>query len=52
MNVIMLKPVHPSHPTFQSPNGIFTGFVGWNMLEQNMLEGALTGKWMMLDLTY
>jgi alpha,alpha-trehalase len=43
----------PLAPTAaQSPNGIFTGFVGWNMLEQNMLEGALTGKWMMLDLSY
>ena len=43
----------PLAPTAaQSPNGIFTGFVGWNMLEQNMLEGALTGKWMMLDLAY
>ncbi|TRZ75682.1 MAG: hypothetical protein D4R97_02070 [Bacteroidetes bacterium] len=43
----------PLAPTAaQSPNGIFTGFVGWNMLEQNMLEGALTGKWMMLELTY
>jgi len=43
----------PLAPTAeQSPNGIFTGFVGWNMLEQNMLEGALTGKWMMLELNY
>jgi alpha,alpha-trehalase len=43
----------PLAPTAaQSPNGIFTGFVGWNMLEQNMLEGALTGKWMMLELAY
>ena len=43
----------PLAPTAaQSPNGIFTGFVGWNMLEQNMLEGALTGKRMMLELTY
>ena len=41
----------PLAPTAaQSPNGVFTGFVGWNMLEQNMLEGAVTGKWMMLDL--
>jgi alpha,alpha-trehalase len=40
----------PLAPTAaQSPNGIFTGFVGWNLLEQNMLEGAATGKWMMLD---
>jgi alpha,alpha-trehalase len=43
----------PLAPTAaQSPNGIFTGFVGWNMLEQNMLEGAVLGKWMMLDLSY
>jgi alpha,alpha-trehalase len=43
----------PLAPTAaQSPNGIFTGFVGWNMLEQNMLEGALSGKWMMLELNY
>ncbi|MGA3014935.1 MAG: trehalase family glycosidase [Bacteroidales bacterium] len=43
----------PLAPTAaQSPNGIFTGFVGWNMLEQNMLEGAVNGKWMMLDLSY
>jgi alpha,alpha-trehalase len=43
----------PLAPTAeQSPNGIFTGFVGWNLLEQNMLEGAAGGKWMMLDLGY
>ncbi len=43
----------PLAPTAaQSPNGIFTGFVGWNLLEQNMLEGAMNGDWMMLDLTY
>jgi alpha,alpha-trehalase len=41
-----------AHTAAQSPNGIFTGFVGWNMLEQNMLEGAVNGKWMMLDLSY
>ncbi len=32
----------------ESPNHVFTGFVGWNMLVQDMLEGAITGKWMML----
>jgi alpha,alpha-trehalase len=41
----------PLAPTAeQSPNKIFTGFVGWNLLEQNMLEGAINGKWMLLDL--
>jgi alpha,alpha-trehalase len=43
----------PLAPTAaQSPNGIFTGFVGWNLLEQNMLEGALTGNWMLLELSF
>ncbi|MCX6245412.1 MAG: trehalase family glycosidase [Bacteroidetes bacterium] len=43
----------PLTPTAeQSPKGIFTGFVGWNMLEQNMLEGAAGGRWMLLDLSY
>ena len=43
----------PLAPTAaQSPNGIFTGFVGWNLLEQNMLEGAQTGNWMLLQLPY
>jgi alpha,alpha-trehalase len=43
----------PLAPTAaQSPNGIFTGFVGWNMLELNMLEGAMNGEWMMLELPF
>ena len=43
----------PLAPTAaQSPNGIFTGFVGWNLLEQNMLEGAQTGNWMLLELPF
>ncbi len=41
----------PLAPTAeQSPNHIFTGFVGWNMLEQNLLEGAVVNKWMLLEL--
>jgi alpha,alpha-trehalase len=43
----------PLAPTAeQSPGGIFTGFVGWNMLEQNMLEGAVKGQWMLLELPF
>jgi alpha,alpha-trehalase len=39
----------PLAPTAeQSPDGIFTGFVGWNLLAQNMLEGAVEGKWLLL----
>jgi alpha,alpha-trehalase len=41
----------PLAPTAeQSKNGIFTGFVGWDLLVQNMLEGTVKDKWMLLDL--
>ena len=42
----------PLAPTAeQSENGVFTGFVGWNMLIWNMLEGAVERpKWIRLDL--
>jgi len=41
----------PLAPTAeQSQGGIFTGFVGWNMLAQNMLEGVVEGKWLLLEL--
>jgi alpha,alpha-trehalase len=35
----------PLAPTAaQSKDGVFTGFVGWNLLEQNMLEAACDGR--------
>jgi alpha,alpha-trehalase len=34
----------------QSEGGVFTGFVGWNLLAQNMLEGAVENKWLLLKL--
>lgn len=41
----------PLAPTAeQSENGVFTGFVGWNLLTQNMLIGALEGDWLLLSL--
>ncbi|HEY4063325.1 MAG TPA: trehalase family glycosidase [Puia sp.] len=41
----------PLAPTAaQSKNGVFTGFVGWNLLVQNMLEGSLQDRQMLLDL--
>jgi alpha,alpha-trehalase len=41
----------PLAPTAaQSKDGIFPGFVGWNLLVQNMLEGTLENKWMLLDI--
>lgn len=40
----------PLAPTSEeSPNHVFTGFVGWNLLVQDMLQGAIAGKWMMLE---
>ena len=36
----------PLAPTAeQSENGVFTGFVGWNLLIQNMLKGAQGEEW-------
>jgi alpha,alpha-trehalase len=41
----------PLAPTAeQSPGGVFTGFVGWNLLAQEMLEGAVENKWLLLEL--
>ena len=43
----------PLAPTAeQSPNKKFTGFIGWNLLEQNMLEGAENDQWMLLELSF
>ncbi|HEY9166064.1 MAG TPA: trehalase family glycosidase [Candidatus Kryptonia bacterium] len=40
----------PLAPTAEeSPNHIFTGFVGWNLLVQDILQGAIAGKWMTFD---
>jgi alpha,alpha-trehalase len=42
----------PLAPTAaQSEDGIFTGFVGWNLLVLNMLQGAVEGKWLLLELS-
>ncbi len=39
----------PLAPTAEeSPNHVFTGFVGWNLLVQDMLQGAVSDKWMTL----
>ncbi len=41
----------PLAPTAaQSKGGVFTGFVGWNLLEQNMLMAVVDNKWMMLEI--
>ncbi|MGA2625124.1 MAG: trehalase family glycosidase [Bacteroidota bacterium] len=41
----------PLAPTAaQSKGGVFTGFVGWDLLLQNMLMGVVDNNWMMLDI--
>jgi alpha,alpha-trehalase len=41
----------PLAPTaVQSKDGVFTGFVGWNLLVLNMLQGVVEGKWLLLEL--
>jgi alpha,alpha-trehalase len=41
----------PLAPTAeQSPNGVFTGFVGWDLLVQDMLEEAGNGRGSLLEL--
>jgi alpha,alpha-trehalase len=41
----------PLAPTAaQSKDGIFTGFVSWNLLVQNMLMGVVDNNWMMLEI--
>ena len=41
----------PLAPTAeQSKNGVFTGFVGWNLLIQNMFMGILENNWLLLEI--
>ncbi len=41
----------PLAPTAeQSPGGVFSGFVGWNLTVENMLEGAVNDDWMLLTI--
>ncbi len=41
----------PLAPTAaQSKGGVFTGFVGWDLLLQNMLMGVVDNNWMMLEI--
>ena len=42
------EPLAPSAD--QTEDGAFTGFVGWNLLVQNMLEGVVENRWALLEL--
>ena len=41
----------PLAPTAeQSKDGVFTGFVGWNLLVQNMFMGIMENRWLLLEI--
>ena len=40
----------PLAPSPDQSNGKFTGFVGWNMLVENMLQGAVEDQWLLLQI--
>ncbi len=40
----------PLAPTAEQSGGVFKGFVGWNMLVLNMLEGVCGDGWLLLEI--
>ncbi len=38
----------PLAPTARESGGVLKGFVGWDLLAEDMLRGAVTGRWMLL----
>jgi alpha,alpha-trehalase len=44
------EPLAPSNFKYRNPDGSIQGFVSWNLCMENILEGLLQGKWMLLDI--
>lgn len=44
------EPLAPSNFKYRTPDGRIQGFVSWNLCMENILEGLLDGKWMLLDI--
>lgn len=44
------EPLAPSNFQYKTPDGKIQGFVSWNLTMENILEGLLHGKWMLLDI--
>lgn len=44
------EPLAPSNFKYRTPDGKIQGFVSWNLTMQNILEGLLDGKWMLLEI--
>lgn len=44
------EPLAPSNFKYRTPDGKIQGFVSWNLTMENILEGLLYGKWMLLEI--
>lgn len=44
------EPLAPSDFKYKNPDGSPQGFVSWNLTMQNILEGVLYNRWMLLDI--
>ncbi len=44
------EPLAPSNFKYRTPDGRIQGFVSWNLCMENVLEGLLSGKWMLLGI--
>ncbi len=44
------EPLAPSNFKYRTPDGRIQGFVSWNLCMENILEGLLSGKWMLIDI--
>ncbi len=44
------EPLAPSSFKYKTAEGRIQGFVSWNLCMQNVLEGALQNKWMLLEI--
>lgn len=44
------EPLAPSNFKYRTPDGRIQGFVSWNLCMENVLEGILDGKWMLLEI--
>lgn len=44
------EPLAPSNFKYRTPDGRIQGFVSWNLCMENVLEGLLDGRWMLLEI--
>ncbi|MCM1020610.1 MAG: hypothetical protein NC343_00575 [Muribaculum sp.] len=44
------EPLAPSNFKYRTPEGKIQGFVSWNLCMENILEGLLFNRWMLLEL--